>query len=84
MRVDHTWNCVVVHVACVTSQDLSNCHTFFFRFVRKHRAWDHVTDCINAWDICLIVFVDEDATLSIFCDAHFFATNACAEGFTTC
>ena len=65
--VDDVWDHVVVHVPSLAGDDLGRCDTFFFRFVRKHRAGDGVADGVDARGVGAQMGIDDDAAaISLF------------------
>ncbi|MNS99405.1 hypothetical protein D3C72_1338060 [compost metagenome] len=82
VSVDHSRNCVVIHVTSFTNKHLCKGNAFFFRFMRKHRARDNVTDSIDTRDVRLIMFIDDHATLWVFLHADFFKAQTTRKGFT--
>src|SRR5438477_8019546 len=52
LRVRDAWNGIIVHVAVTRNDLLDASDAFLLRFVRQHRAANHVADGINAFGRC--------------------------------
>src|SRR5690606_6087177 len=71
LRIDHAWDDVEIHMACLPCNDLGNSHAFILCLMCKHWALNHVANSINAFTIGAPTLINSNATAFIQINARF-------------